>query len=73
MTLKGIVAALGRAGVVFSVLALVPNNLVPLTPLALAENQDGRCVAVGGALMTNIGAIAGVTNLVLCLAIWRAQ
>ena len=33
MTLKGIVTALGRAGVVFSVLAFVPNNLVHLTLL----------------------------------------
>lgn len=62
MTLKGIVTTLGRAGVVFSVLAFVPNKLVHLTPVAFAEDQ-GRCVAVGGALMTNIGTIAGVTNL----------
>jgi hypothetical protein len=63
MTLKGIVTVLGRAGVVFSVLAFFPNNLIHLTPVAFAEDQDGHCVAVGGALMTNIGAIAGVTNL----------
>ena len=62
MTLKSIVR-LGRAGVMFSVLAFVPNNLVHLTPVAFAEDQAGHCVAVGGALMTNIGAIAGVTNL----------
>ena len=63
MTLKGIVTVLGRTGVVFSVLAFIPNDLTHLTPVALAEDQNGRCVAVGGALMTNIGAIAGVTNL----------
>ena len=63
MTLKGIVTVLGRAGVVFSVLACFPNSLVHLTPVAFAEDQDEHCVAVGGALMTNIGAIAGVTNL----------
>jgi hypothetical protein len=53
------------AGVVFSLLAFVPNNLVRLTPVALAQNQNGlaACVPVGGVLMTNIGAIAGVTNL----------
>jgi hypothetical protein len=49
--------------VVFSVLGFIPNNLTHLTPIALAEAQGGHCVAVGGALMTNIGAIAGVTNL----------
>ena len=63
MTLKGIVTILGRTGVVFSVLAIIPNNLTHLTPIALADDQDGHCIAVGGALMTNIGAIAGVTNL----------
>jgi hypothetical protein len=63
MTLKNIITVLGRTGVVFSVLAFIPNNLTHLTPVALAEDQDGHCAAVGGALMTNIGAIAGVTNL----------
>ena len=63
MTLKGIVTVLGRAGLVFSVLTFIPNDLTHLTPVALAEDRDGHCVAVGGALMTNIGAIAGVTNL----------
>ena len=63
MTLKGIVTVLGRTGLVFSVLAIIPNNITHLTPVALAEDGDRHCGAVGGALMTNIGAIAGVTNL----------
>jgi hypothetical protein len=63
MTLKSIVTALVRTVVAFSVLAFVPNYLVHLTPVAFAEDQAGHCAAVGGALMTNIGAIAGVTNL----------
>ena len=65
MTLKRVVAVRALAGVVFSLLAFVPNNLVRLTPVALAQNQNGlaACVPVGGALITNIGAIAGVTNL----------
>jgi hypothetical protein len=49
------------AGVAFSLLALAPRNFTRLTPVAFA--QDEICVPVGGALMTNIGAIAGVTNL----------
>jgi hypothetical protein len=61
MALKGIFTALGRTVVMFS--AFVPNNLIHLTSAAFAEDQAGHCVAVGGALMTNIGAIAGVTNL----------
>jgi hypothetical protein len=65
MTLKRVVAVRALAGVVFSLLAFVPNNLVRLTPVALAQSQNGlsACVPVGGVLMTNIGAIAGVTNL----------
>ncbi len=63
MTLKGIVTLVGRTGVAFSVLAFIPNNITHLTPVALAEDGDRHCGAVGGALMTNIGAIAGVTNL----------
>jgi hypothetical protein len=52
------------AGVVFSLLALVPNHLVRVTPIASAQSgNDPICVPVGGALITNIGAIAGVTNL----------
>ena len=53
------------AGVVFSFLAFAPNNLVRLTPVAFAQDQDEHpgCVHVGGVLMTDIGAIAGVTNL----------
>jgi hypothetical protein len=72
MTLKRVVLA--WTGVVFSVVALVPNNLVHPTAVAFAQDQNGAiprpvdaklsaCVPVGGALMTNIGAIAGVTNL----------
>jgi hypothetical protein len=51
------------AGVMFLLLSFVPNNLLRLTPVAAAEAASSRCVPVGGALMTNIGAIAGVTNL----------
>jgi hypothetical protein len=51
------------AGVVFSVLAFLPNNLVGVTAVASAQDEPSTCVPVGGALMTNIGAIAGVTNL----------
>src|SRR5271166_7078609 len=65
MTLKRVITVLALAGVVFSLLAFVLNNLVRPTPVAFAQNPDGRspCFPVGGALMTNIGAIAGVTNL----------
>jgi hypothetical protein len=49
------------AGVVFSLLALVPNNLIRVNAVAFAE--EDACLPVGGALITNIGAIAGVTNL----------
>lgn len=52
------------AGVVVSLLALVPNNIFHLAPVAFAQVQTAtNCIPVGGALMTNIGAIAGVTNL----------
>jgi hypothetical protein len=51
---KSICRATGLAGVAFALLGLAPNTL------AFAEPS---CVPVGGALMTNIGAIAGVTNL----------
>jgi hypothetical protein len=65
MTLKRLVSVLALAGVVLSLLAFVPNGLVRPTPVAFAES--GVCVPVGGALMTNIGAIAvpapGGTNL----------
>ena len=60
MTLRRAVTVLALAGVVLSLLAFVPNNL---TPVVFAENEDSACVPVGGALMTNIGAIGGVTNL----------
>jgi len=55
--------ALGLVAV--SLLALVPNNLVRLASVAFAQDRTStaNCVAVGGQLMTNIGAIAGVTNL----------
>ena len=49
------------AGMVISLLAFVPNNLVRVETLAFA--QEDACLPVGGALITNIGAIAGVTNL----------
>lgn len=51
------------AGVVVSLLALVFNNLVRLIPAAIARDQteSSTCVPVG-AIMTNIGAIAGVTQ-----------
>lgn len=50
-------------GLIFLLLSLAPNNLVRLIPVASAEDGPSHCVAVGGALMTNIGAIEGVTNL----------
>jgi hypothetical protein len=51
------------AGVMFLLLSFVPNNLFCSTPVAAAESDSSHCVPVSGALMTNIGAIAGVTNL----------
>ena len=51
------------AGVMFLLLSFFPNNLVRLTAVASAQAPSSRCVPVSGALMTNIGAIAGVTNL----------
>jgi hypothetical protein len=51
------------AGVMFLLLSFVTNNLLRFTPVAAAEAASSHCVPVGGALMTNIGAIAGVTNL----------
>ena len=52
-------------GVMFTLLALVPNRLVSVCSLAMAQSDDPNvsCTHVGGALTTNIGAIAGVTNL----------
>jgi hypothetical protein len=61
MTIRRIVTVITFAGVVFSLLAFVPNKLVRSTPVAFADSPT--CVPVGGALMTNIGAIAGETNL----------
>lgn len=58
MTFKR-VTAFAWSVAIFSFLSSIPSNL---SPLAFA--QEGRhCVDVGGALMTNIGAVAGVTNL----------
>jgi len=51
------------AGVIFSLMSFAPNHLVRLVPVGFAQERSSHCVAVGGALMTNIGAIAGVTNL----------
>jgi hypothetical protein len=50
------------AGVAFLLLSLVPNKLVRVIPVAFAQ-EGSNCVPVGGALMTNIDAIAGKTNL----------
>jgi hypothetical protein len=61
MTLKRLTVR-ALAGVTFSLLAFAPNNLVRLTSVALAQSLRA-CVPVGGVLTTNIGAIAGVTNL----------
>jgi hypothetical protein len=74
MKLRRVMIVLALAGVVFAFLAFVPNDLARPTHVAFAENQSevasrsvdaklSACVPVGGALMTNIGAIAGVTNL----------
>lgn len=63
MTPKRTVAVRALVGVIFTLLASLPNHIVPLTPFALAQGQNEHCVQVGGALITNIGAIAGVTNL----------
>src|ERR1700690_987 len=54
MTPKTTHRVAGMAGGAFALLGFAPNHL------AFAEPN---CVPVGGALMTNIGAIAGVTNL----------
>ena len=51
------------AGVMFLLLSFGASSLLRLTPAAAAESDSSHCVPVGGALMTNIGAIAGVTNL----------
>jgi hypothetical protein len=63
MTLRRVVTVLALAGVVLSLLAFVPNNLVRPTPVAFAQDGASACVPVGGVLMTNIDAIAGKTNL----------
>jgi len=51
------------AGVMCLLLSFVPNNLLHLTAVASAQEGSSHCVPVSGALMTNIGAIAGMTNL----------
>ncbi len=62
MRLKRLFSVLALAGAVLSLLAFVANDLARPTHVAFAEGGSG-CVPVGGALMTNIGAIAGETNL----------
>lgn len=63
MTLKHVVTAISRLAPILSLLALVSG--IQLTPAAFAQDEDAysSCVPVGGVLTTNIGAIAGVTNL----------
>jgi hypothetical protein len=58
MTFKKVLRACIWSGTVFSLLSFIPSSF---SPLAFA--QERHCVPVGGALMTNIGAVAGVTNL----------
>jgi hypothetical protein len=62
MTLRKL-AVRGLAGVIFSLLVFPPTNLIRLGSVAFAQDESSACVHVGGALMTNIGTIAGVTNL----------
>ena len=52
-------------GMIFTLLASVPNRLVSMSSVAMAQSDDpnATCTHVGGALMTNIGVVAGVTNL----------
>lgn len=50
----------GLTGVVWSLLAF---SFINVAPVAYAQDEASACVHVGGALMTNIGTIAGVTNL----------
>ena len=50
------------AGLVFLLLSSLPGNFVQINPVADAQ-EPSHCVAVGGALMTNIDVIAGVTNM----------
>jgi hypothetical protein len=65
MKLKRTFTVFVLSGVAFALLAFVFNNLTHPATVALAQDQNETtdCVSVGGALMTNIGAIAGVTNL----------
>ena len=52
-------------GVLLTLLAFVPNSLARTGSVGMAQSSDQAlsCTHVGGALMTNIGAVAGVTNL----------
>lgn len=58
-------AAGTTTGVLFTFLAFLPNSLVSSSSIAMAQSSDPdlTCSHVGGALMTNIGAVAGITNL----------
>jgi hypothetical protein len=58
-------AARTATGVLLTLIAFVPNSLVSASSVAMAQssNPDLACTHVGGALMTNIGVVAGVTNL----------
>jgi hypothetical protein len=62
MTLKKL-AGRGLAGVVFALLVFPPTNLIHPGLVAYAQDASPACATVGGVLMTNIGTIAGVTNL----------
>ena len=52
-------------GVLLTLLASVSSSFVSVSAVAMAQSDDSNvsCTHVGGALTTNIGAIAGVTNL----------
>src|SRR5260370_36278376 len=62
MTLKKLTVR-GLAGVIFSLLTFPLTNLIRLGSVAFAQDGPSPCITVGGVLMTNIGTIAGVTNL----------
>jgi len=64
MTLKRLVIVLGLAGLALSLVAFAPLGITALRPVASRFfARASGCTPVGGALMTNIGAIAGETNL----------
>ena len=54
-------AARTITGALLALLAFVPNGLVSGSSVAMAQSSDPdlACTLVGGALMTNIGAVAG--------------